>query len=218
MRLPDEYEGLGDPDSPYVVTKQDTRRQRDAERIRESVRQSHFHQYPDGESAGGYYSHSHDGWDEPSHVHPGRQAFPGRSDGGYWEESGPSLGTTTPAPVAANIVRAWELLLRQEPTPPHLLMRWRLRLYCGHVVERTAHAEHPTVQRAFSAQASCPECGLDPATIVAARALGVVDSPPTPPSRKKPSIQTLRRKHEKAEAEVARLKAQLEGDASATST
>jgi hypothetical protein len=218
MKLPDEYESLGDPDVSYLVTKRDTRRQRDAERIHKSVLQSHFHQYTVGESAGGYYSHSHDGWDELGHVHPGQQAFPGRSDGGYWEESGPSLGATTPAPVAANVARAWELLLRQDPTPPYMLMRWRLRLYCGHDVERTAHSENRTAERAFSALMSCPECGLDPATIVAARALGVVESPPAPPAPEKPSARTLRRKLAKAEAEVARLKAQLEQDTPPTSS
>ena len=218
MKKSDEYESIGDPDAPYTVTARETRRQGEAERIRDAVDRSHFHRYTVGESAGGYYSHSHDGWDEPDHVHPGRQAFPGRADGGYWAESGPSLGSETPAPVAANIARVLDQLLRQTPTPPHMLMRWRLRLYCGHVVERHAHAENPTAERAFMGQVSCVECGLDPATIVAARALGVVESPPAPPSRKKPSVQALRRKLEKAEAEVARLRAEIEQNAPAGSS
>jgi hypothetical protein len=32
------------------------------------------------------------------------------------------------------------ILSRHRPMPPHELMRWRLRLYCGHVVEKLSVA------------------------------------------------------------------------------
>jgi uncharacterized Zn finger protein (UPF0148 family) len=57
--------------------------------------------------------------------------------------------------------------------PPSERMRWRLRLYCGHVVERTAHCSHQSVHAAFTGSVSCPNCGLDPATIIAAAPLGL---------------------------------------------
>jgi hypothetical protein len=62
-------------------------------------------------------------------------------------------------------------------TPPIDLMRWRLHLYCGHVVDRAAHREHRTIDSAF-ALTSCPECGLNPATILAGRPLGLVEQSP----------------------------------------
>lgn len=39
------------------------------------------------------------------------------------------------------------------------LMVWRLRLYCGHTIERTAHRTHLTVHAAFSGSVRCTECG-----------------------------------------------------------
>lgn len=38
------------------------------------------------------------------------------------------------------------------PTPPRQLMRWRLRLYCGHVVEWSAFIEYRTHQEAFTSR------------------------------------------------------------------
>lgn len=66
-------------------------------------------------------------------------------------------------------------------TPPHQLMRWRLQLFCGHVVERRAHIEHRSVHAAFTAGLACKHCGLDPATIVAARPLGPGEPSPAQP-------------------------------------
>jgi hypothetical protein len=58
-------------------------------------------------------------------------------------------------------------------------MRWRLRLYCGHIVERQAHRDHTRIEAAFTLSA-CKKCGLDPATIVAAKPLGLAAPPPEP--------------------------------------
>lgn len=210
-----DYEVRGDPDAPYTPTKSDVRAQKQAEAIRDAVKRSHFHEITRGESVGCYSSHSHD-QDDPGHVHPGRRAFPARADGGYDEGSGPSLGTDPPPPVAANLVRVLEMVASWPPTPDHQLMRWRLRLFCGHVVERTAHVESKTPHAAFMSGCVCPECGLDPATIVAARPLGTAASPPEPPTPPKPTparMRTLERQLASAQADVARLQAEIQSGA-----
>ena len=94
-------------------------------------------------------------------------------------------------------------------TPPHELMRWRLRLYCGHEAERRAHFTHTTVQSAFMIGDRCPECGLD-ATIVDALPLGLVAEQaapvrsPTPPATTRE--QTLELRVRELEAEVIKLR------------
>ena len=204
-----EYEARGDPDASCTPTKRDLRAQVQAESIRDAVARSHFHQYTAGESAGSFFSHSHDE-DEPGHVHPPRQACPARGDGGYLEESGPTLGTELPPAVAANAARALETISRWPATPKHQLMRWRLRLFCGHLVERTAHIDHRTVHAAFMGGMRCAECGLDPATIVAARALGPAAPCPPPLSNPVPAERwRLEQRLAKARAEVERLEAEL---------
>jgi hypothetical protein len=206
-----EYEVLGDPLQELEPSKRQIRAQLEAERLRAAVRRSHFHQYLEGESAGGYYSHSHDTGDELGHIHPGRQAFPARADGGYWEESGPSLGSGLPPSVAADVGRVARMLLDQPRTPDHDLMRWQVRLFCGHVVERTAHKNHKTVRSAFTIGAACPECGLDPASIIAARPLGLEAEPPASPRADAPTadVAKVRRQLARAPADVARLEAEL---------
>jgi hypothetical protein len=87
-------------------------------------------------------------------------------------------------------------------------MRWRLCLYCGHVVERTAHAENWTVHAAFMGSVECPECGLDPSTIVAAKVLGgAAGPPPSPRPPDRPAV--LEGKLARARSEVERLEAEL---------
>lgn len=203
----DQYQAVGDPDEVATASKKDQRRQAEAERISNAARRMHFHELTEGESAGSFMSHTHDD-DEVGHQHDGRQAFPARADGGYWEETGPSLGTQPPAPVAANVARAAGQIASWPRTPDHMLMRWRLRLFCGHMVERTAHRDHTTVERAFTLS-RCGECGLDPASIVAARPLGLVSEPPPPP---KPTVQRREKAElhlERARREVARLEKEL---------
>lgn len=203
----DGYEVIGDPQEVQPPTKRDARRQAEAERLRASIQRMHFHEVTTGESAGAFTSHTHED-DELGRVHEGRQAFPLRSDGGYWEETGPSLGTATPKPIAANLARVVEQLRNRAPTPGHQLMRWQLRLFCGHVIERSAHREHTTVGRAFTLSA-CPECGLDPATIVAARPVGPVSEPPPAPGTTTSRRQQAERELARACRNVARLEREL---------
>lgn len=97
-------------------------------------------------------------------------------------------------------------------TRPEELMRWRLRLFCGHTIERTAHRSYTDASRAFTGSStSCSECGLDPAVIVDARAIGLVKEPATtypPPARAaaRPTRATLERRVQELETELAALK------------
>lgn len=63
---------------------------------------------------------------------------------------------------------------------PHELMRWRLRLFCGHIVEDTSRVEHTDVDSAFAESRRCPECGREPVIIVDAEAIGIAGDPPEP--------------------------------------
>lgn len=100
-------------------------------------------------------------------------------------------------------------------TPPHELMKWRLRLYCSHVVERTAHYTHKSIHAAFTGGLSCPECGLDPAVIVDGEAIGLLEHPARaqapesltgePTRAHKPTKAELEARVRELEAEVARL-------------
>lgn len=119
----DGYEALGDPDGDHILGRAEKAAQRNAEQIRAAVQRMHFHEIVVGEGASRFLSHCH-GSDDGGvdHLHAGEQVFPGRSDGGYWRELGPSLGSDTPVPVAANARRALELLVRRRPAD-HELMR-----------------------------------------------------------------------------------------------
>lgn len=188
-----EHQPLGDPDQPYEPTTRDIRPQRQAEKIRDSVRRMHYHQHTSVEQAGAYMSHSHDD-DGLGHVHPPRRVFPLRPDGGYLEETGPSLGTEAPEALKAHVTEVLARFLLRESAPDQL-MRWRLRLFCGHLVEATAHISYESVDRAFHGSHACPECGLDPAVIVAARPLGLLPKNPrsselnrTPPGSSTPPM------------------------------
>lgn len=117
---PANYETLNDPDAPYTPTKRDSRRQADAEHMRDRAQ---------------------------ALVQEAPPLSPGQVDR-----------------IAA--------ILFGSTTDRRDLMTWRLRLICGHVVERTAHAAHTTIAGAFGGSVySCPECGLSPSVIVAGRAL-----------------------------------------------
>lgn len=169
----DLHPGFGDPDGPHELTKRDINRQRSSERIRDAVQRMHNHTVLVGENVGGIFSHTHDN-DELGHVHPGALQFPSRADGGYWQESSPSFVGFPPEYIARWAEVAERFFGPDAPKPAdHEQMRWRVRLFCGHVVERTAHVSH----KSYSGTAHsirCPECGLDPVIVVAERSLGLV--------------------------------------------
>lgn len=93
-------------------------------------------------------------------------------------------------------------------------MRWRLRLYCGHVVERTAHYTHKTLHSALMSARACPECGLDPATIVDGEAVGLEAEPLSAPRvAAEPAKAKRSGKPTKAELEarIRELEAEVQG-------
>ncbi|MGD8202153.1 hypothetical protein ACQE98_16060 [Ornithinimicrobium sp. W1679] len=95
-------------------------------------------------------------------------------------------------------------------------MRWRLRLFCGHVDEQTAYYTHKMLHVAFTSSRACPECGRDPATVVDGVAIGLVEEPPAAREAKrsapevakvcKPTKTDLKIRVRELEAEVARLR------------
>ncbi|MDQ0955669.1 hypothetical protein QFZ24_009592 [Streptomyces phaeochromogenes] len=73
------------------------------------------------------------------------------------------------------------------PTPAWELQRWRLRLYCGHVIEATRLRKNPRPDGALGDKECCPECGLDPDVIVAFEPLRAVAAPPPDKRSRMPS-------------------------------
>jgi len=65
-------------------------------------------------------------------------------------------------PLPAEALEKVAMLLSQ-PTPDWQILRWRVRLFCGHIVEACRHYEmkRPTDHGCSSER--CPECGMDPA-------------------------------------------------------
>jgi hypothetical protein len=89
-------------------------------------------------------------------------------------------------------------MLHSCKTPERDIMRWRVRLYCGHIVETRRHRENgkPTLHGSSSEQ--CPECGKDPSGIVAFEPIGLAGKPPSPP---KPAASPLAKRPTRAELE-----------------
>ena len=118
-------------------------------------------------------------------------------------------GKCCPMPPMSPAQRERIGAILRRPTPAYELMVWRLRLFCGHTVERRAHRSHKTVHAAFTGAVKCTECGRDPSTVIDARAIGLAaPSPHAPavPAVRKPTRAALERRIEELEAEVARLK------------
>jgi hypothetical protein len=94
----------------------------------------------------------------------------------------------------------------------HELMRWRVRLYCGHIVDTCRHYTIDEPTRHGSASMGCPECGMDPARIVAYEPLGLVANPPRTTGthrQTQPSRRSIEKRLEKIEAEATELREQL---------
>lgn len=101
FRTVKEHEAVGDVDADYEPTTRQVRVQRERESLAEHIKRMHFHEITAGEGVGCFTSHTHDD-DALGHPHSPRHVYPGRADGGYMEELGPSLGHETPPSVAAN--------------------------------------------------------------------------------------------------------------------
>ncbi|MCT2085165.1 hypothetical protein M3D75_03455 [Microbacterium enclense] len=204
MPNPGDYEQLGDITAPFQLTKKHHRAQVDRARMVDSMRcevpSLTFDEYRAGvpcPGCGRPYIDV-DRWERPGTMHmtDSERARYDKEEAAYLalhrecrssrhSVSG-SLTThcmkcCSPPPLSPTQIESLAALLSRK-TPPHELTVWRLRLYCGHVVERHAHRSHTTVHGAFTGSVSCPECGLHPATIIDAVALGPLEEPPAPPT------------------------------------
>lgn len=100
------------------------------------------------------------------------------------------------------------------PKMPWELMRWCVRWFCGHESEHIAHWTHKSIHAAFSFP-RCRECGKDPAVVVAAEAVGLVEPKPEPVVTAADPLTGRRRKDLEAralklEAELAAIRVQLQ--------
>lgn len=100
----------------------------------------------------------------------------------------------------------------------HEFMRWRVRLYCGHIMEMEAHYTYADPLSAGSNGRRCSESGGDRQTIVAFEPMGLCGEPPekagplpTPPPPKKPSRADLEQRVKNLAKENERLRAKLTG-------
>ena len=230
-----DYERRGDLRAPFELTKAAERAQKQSEQIRDSVRcdvpRLTWEQYAAGEPCPGcgrpYRDDEH--WEFKGTMHftdeeraryddeDARYRQLHRECGGGRHSVSGSLTThctkCCPLPPMSPSQREEVDRILGKRTPPQELMRWRLRLYCGHVVERTAHYTHKTIHNAFIGSTSCPECGLGPATIVAGEAIGLAAEPNSAPGQTTPSATPKRSgKPTKAEleAKVRELEAEVE--------
>lgn len=220
-----EYEKRGNLPAPFELTKQAEKAQRDAERIRDATRCEEptltWEQYVAGEPCPGCSLPYRD--DEPWES-KGTMNFTEKERARYEAEearyrldhpecrshrhsvSGSltlHCGKCCPPPPMSPEQRETLGRLLSSRTPPQQLMKWRLRLYCGHVVERAAHYTHKSIHAAFTGGRSCPECGLDPAVIVDGEAVGLLQQPACAQGREPSTGEATRaRKPTKAELEA----------------
>ncbi|MBX7433788.1 hypothetical protein JDV09_16980 [Mycobacterium sp. Y57] len=231
----DAYERLGDLDAPFTVSTKDERRQQDRQRLRNSmhceVAPLTYEQFRAGQVCPGCGRPYLD--TEPSEAKgimnysDSERACYDREEARF-KEAHRSCGSHSfgvsgsltkhcskccPPPPFSPAQRDRLATLLRAPTPDHDLMVWQLRLYCGHTVERRAHASHKTVHAAFTGSTKCAECGCEPAIIIDARAIGLVAPPPntgtspTGATVRKPTRAALEKRITELEAEVARLHA-----------
>ncbi|WP_097955719.1 MULTISPECIES: hypothetical protein [Streptomyces] len=101
----------------------------------------------------------------------------------------------------------------------HEIMRWRVRLYCGHIMEREAHYTYADPLSAGSYGRRCSECGGgNRQTIVAFEPIGLRGVPteetgplPPPTPAKRPTRADLEQRVKSLEKENERLRAKLSG-------
>jgi hypothetical protein len=227
----DGYELLGDLERPFELNAKDQRRQQDQRRLRDFMRcdvaSLTFEQYSSGVPCLGCGRPYVDAepfdfegtlnlsdvdrlrYDtEESHfkaAHTPCQSHRHSISGSLTMH----CGKCCPPPPMSPAQRERIASLISTPTAAHELAIWRLRLYCGHTAERTAHRSRRTVHSAFGGAVRCVECGCDPATVVDARAIGLAAQPPHPesaPVRRKPTRAALERRIDELEAEVSRLR------------
>jgi len=233
-----DYEQRGDLEVAFAVDKRHERDQRQAEKLREAMRCEiaplTWEQYVAGEPCPGCGLSYQDAerWEFKGTMH-----FTGEERARYDAERNrfasahadchahrhsvagsltAHCGKCCPAPPLSPTQIADIRRILSRPTRPGELMRWRLRLYCGHVVEKRAHYSHTTLHAAFTGRARCPQCGLDPATIVDGRAIGLQAEPaPRTPGNMavpaRPTKSRLESRVRELEAEITQLRRDVAG-------
>lgn len=108
-----------------------------------------------------------------------------------------------------------QAMLASHTAPPSWeYMRWRVRLYCGHIQEIERHCRDARPDRGTQ-DARCSECGKNPSVIVAFEVIGAVAEPPQAPRTKPQNTasrrgRTSRRTKADLEAENSALRAEVE--------
>ncbi|MBL1118243.1 hypothetical protein JK364_38595 [Streptomyces sp. 110] len=110
---------------------------------------------------------------------------------------------------------AWKLL-QSFKKQDHEIMRWRVRLYCGHIIETETHCSYTDPVSAGASSRRCPECREERSTIVAYEPVGLLAEPPEPapappPPPKAPTRAELERRVKELEKENERLRAKRGG-------
>lgn len=230
-----DYERRGDLEAPFELTQKAETAQKESKRIRDAMtcetRSLTWEQYVTGELCPGCGRPYRDEerWESKGTMHftdeervryeVEEERFKKNHGECHSMRHSVSGSLTTHCgrccPIPPLLPRQKEALARLlgSPTPPYELMKWRLRLYCGHVVERAAHHTHKTLHSAFAGSTACPECGLNPATIVDGAAIGLQGQRPSAPQAGTPTEKTTRSgKPTKAalEARVRELEAELD--------
>lgn len=229
-----DYERRGELDGPFKLTAKHKRAQKESERIRDAIRcdtpSLTWEAYMAGEPCPGcgrpYRDEERWEFRGTMHMTNAERARYDAEEARYTEDHGDChavrhsvSGSLTmhcgkccpPPPLSPAQIEHLRRILGR-PKQPHELMRWRLRLYCGHVVERQAHYTHKTLHAAFTGSLACPECGLYPATIIDGEATGLAGEPhdaPKPartPVPRKPTRAELQARVRELEAEVERLR------------
>ncbi|MFE2586421.1 hypothetical protein [Streptomyces sp. NPDC059378] len=85
----------------------------------------------------------------------------------------------------ARLKRVLELL--GSPPPAWEYQQWRLRLYCGHIVEAARLRTSPRPDEGARNTKTCSQCGLNPSVIVAFEPLGPLADPPPEKRSRQPS-------------------------------
>jgi hypothetical protein len=102
-----------------------------------------------------------------------------------------------------------------QATPDSQIMRWCMRLFCGHIIQARRHYTMTRPTDHGSSSQRCPECGMDPAAIVAYEPLGLAAEPTAAPaaprSRARSSVSKAELQEENARLreELRRLRARL---------
>lgn len=198
MTQPAEHEPLGDIEAPFELTKAHHRRQETAARLADSMRcdvpRLTYEQFRSGVPCPGCGRPYVDAepWESRGTMHmtEDERARYEAEELTYKElhaschSARHSMsGSLTihcmkccpPPPMSPTQVEKVRAI-PSRPAPPTELMVWRLRLYCGHVIDRRAHRSHLTADRAFTGGLACTECSLRPATIIDAVPIGPVEN------------------------------------------